>query len=60
MRSIARKYAGGSGEWIDLAAPGSDIYSALPDNSYGYKSGTSFACAYVSGIAALPVASSVR
>lgn len=41
------------GEWIDLAAPGSDIYSTLPDNGYGYKSGTSFACAYVSGIAAL-------
>lgn len=41
------------GDWIDVAAPGFDIYSTLPDNSYGYKSGTSFASAYVSGLAAL-------
>ena len=40
-------------DWVDVAAPGADIYSTLPDNEYGYKSGTSFACAYVSGIAAL-------
>jgi len=36
-----------------MAAPGFDIYSTLPDNGYGCKSGTSFACAYVSGMAAL-------
>jgi subtilisin family serine protease len=30
-----------------------DIYSTLPDNKYGYKHGTSFAAAYVSGLAAL-------
>jgi thermitase len=41
------------GDWVDIAAPGFNIYSTLPDNSYGYKSGTSFATAYVSGIAAL-------
>lgn len=41
------------GDWVDVAAPGFEIYSTLPDNSYGYKSGTSFACAYISGIAAL-------
>ena len=41
------------GDWVDMAAPGFNIYSTLPDNSYGYKSGTSFAAAYVSGIAAL-------
>ena len=40
-------------EWVDVAAPGFDIYSTLPDNGYGHKSGTSFACAYVSGMAAL-------
>jgi len=39
--------------WVDIAAPGFSIYSTLPDNKYGYKSGTSFACAYVSGMAAL-------
>jgi thermitase len=41
------------GDWINVAAPGFNIYSTLPDNSYGYKSGTSFASAYVSGLAAL-------
>ena len=41
------------GDWVDVAAPGSDIYSTLPDNDYGYKTGTSFATACVSGIAAL-------
>jgi thermitase len=41
------------GEWVDVAAPGFDIYSTLPDNGYGYKTGTSFAAAYVSGMAAL-------
>jgi len=41
------------GDWVDAAAPGFNIYSTLPDDSYGYKSGTSFATAYVSGLAAL-------
>lgn len=41
------------GDWVDVAAPGFNIYSILPDNAYGYKHGTSFAAAYVSGLAAL-------
>ena len=41
------------GEWVDMAAPGSGIYSTLPDNHYGLKTGTSFACAHISGVAAL-------
>lgn len=41
------------GDWVDVAAPGLDIYSTLPGNSYGFKHGTSFATAYVSGLAAL-------
>jgi subtilisin family serine protease len=41
------------GDWVDVVAPGFNIYSTLPDNSYGYKSGTSFAAAHVSGLAAL-------
>jgi thermitase len=40
------------GHWLDLAAPGYNIYSSLPGDDYGYKSGTSFATAYVSGLAA--------
>jgi thermitase len=41
------------GAWVDVAAPGYDIYSTLPENEYGYKTGTSFATAYVSGLAAI-------
>jgi thermitase len=41
------------GDWVDCAAPGLDIYSTLPGDKYGYKHGTSFATAYVSGLAAL-------
>jgi thermitase len=41
------------GPWVDAVAPGFNIYSTLPHNGYGYKTGTSFATAYVSGLAAL-------
>jgi len=41
------------GEWVDVAAPGFNIYSELPQNQYGYKTGTSAAGAHVSGVAAL-------
>jgi len=43
----------GSGSWISLAAPGVRIYGAIGDRKYGYGSGTSFATAEVSGVAAL-------
>jgi len=41
------------GDWVDVAAPGFNIYSELPHNQYGYKTGTSSAGAHVSGIAVL-------
>jgi len=41
------------GDWVDVAAPGFNIYSELPQNQYGYKTGTSTAGAHVSGVAAL-------
>jgi len=41
------------GDWIELAAPGVDIFSTLWDNTYGYKSGTSMATPHVSSVAAL-------
>jgi len=41
------------GDWVDVAAPGYQIYSTLPDDEYGSKSGTSQAVAYVSGVAGL-------
>lgn len=41
------------GSYIDLAAPGDRIYSAITGGSYGYESGTSMATPVVSGVAAL-------
>jgi len=38
---------------VDVAAPGQEIYSTLPNNSYGYASGTSMATPHVAGLAAL-------
>ncbi len=38
---------------VDVFAPGEEIYSSLPRNRYGYKSGTSMAAPMVSGLAAL-------
>jgi subtilisin family serine protease len=43
------------GSWVELSAPGVDVYSTFPDNSYGSISGTSMACPHVSGVAALVV-----
>ncbi len=49
------------GNWVDVAAPGVDIYSTFPNHSYtinkgigyGYGSGTSMATPYTAGLAAL-------
>lgn len=40
-------------ETVDLAAPGQNIISTLPGNSYGFMTGTSQATAFVSGAAVL-------
>jgi hypothetical protein len=41
------------GSYITVAAPGVDILAPVEHGGYAYVSGTSFAAAYVSGIAAL-------
>jgi subtilisin family serine protease len=38
---------------VDLFAPGSDIYSTIPDNGYDEKSGSSMSAPVVTGVAAL-------
>lgn len=43
------------GDWCDIAAPGSAIYSTTPSGTYSYMDGTSMACPHVSGVAALVV-----
>lgn len=41
---------------VDLAAPGENIYSTLPNNGYGLMTGTSQATAFVTGVAVLILA----
>lgn len=51
--SKARASFSSTGPTVEVSAPGVDIYSTLPGNSYGSKSGTSMACPHVAGLAAL-------
>jgi len=48
------------GSEVDVVAPGSDILSTWPTNSFANASGTSMATPHVAGLAALMIASGVR
>ncbi|MBL8843962.1 MAG: peptidase S8 [Planctomycetes bacterium] len=41
------------GSWVDVAAPGSSIFSTYDGNAYATLSGTSMACPHVAGLAGL-------
>lgn len=43
-------------ETVDIFAPGVDIYSTMPDNTYEFQDGTSMASPVVAGVAALIMA----
>jgi len=40
------------GDYIDVAAPGVNVWTALPDGGHGFQSGTSFAAPYMTAVAA--------
>jgi serine protease len=41
------------GTWVDVTAPGNDIYSTVPGNGYQNMSGTSMACPLVASLCGL-------
>jgi len=45
--------ASNRGSYIAVSAPGVDLFLPAPDDKYQITSGTSFSCAFVSGVAAL-------
>ncbi len=41
------------GTWIDISAPGDNIYSTVPFGNYAYMSGTSMSCPLTAGLVTL-------
>lgn len=50
---LAARFSNYGKKSVDLFAPGVDIYSTLPDQKFGVRSGTSMAAPVVTGVAAL-------
>lgn len=51
--TFVSKFSNYGNKNIDLFAPGSDIYTTIPENKYDFDSGTSLAAPMISGTAAL-------
>jgi len=51
--SDARSASSSYGVWVDIAAPGEGVWSTIPDNKYGKKSGTSMSTPLMAGAAAV-------
>ncbi len=52
-QSDVRAWFSNYGSTVDISAPGVNIYSSVPDDTHGYKNGTSMAAPHVAGAAAL-------
>jgi subtilisin family serine protease len=50
---LAHPFSDYGARTVDVFAPGSDIFSTVPDDKYGYKSASSMSAAMVTGVAAL-------
>lgn len=50
---LAADFSNYGDQSVDLFAPGDEIYSTLPPDRYGFRSGTSMAAPVVTGIAAM-------
>jgi len=46
-------FASNYGTWVDVAAPGTSIFSTIPGNEYSSWGGTSMACPHVAALAGL-------
>lgn len=52
-KRLAAMFSNYGSKSVDLFAPGVDVYATMPNNTYGWQSGTSMAAPVVAGVAAM-------